>query len=202
MDHPPALSVDGFEIHFATNHLGHSMLIRKLLPTLLATVKKPGADVRIVILTSVGWRVRPSDGVTYNTLKTKQENGLASLYRYGQSKLANLVYAKELARRYPGITTVSVHPGTVATDLVLKLRPLQRRIVYISQFVQGKRVLTEAEGALNPLWAAAGADKKRLENGGYYEPVGVLGKLDAVATDVKFARQLWEYTQEVLDKSE
>jgi hypothetical protein len=90
----------------------------------------------------------------------------------------------------------------VETDLVLKLRPLQRKVVYFSQFVKGKRVLTEAEGVLNSLWSAAGSHKNELVNGGYYEPVGVLGKLDAQATDEQFAIRLWEYTQNVLRKFE
>jgi NAD(P)-dependent dehydrogenase (short-subunit alcohol dehydrogenase family) len=86
MDAPPELSVDGFEIHFATNHLGHSMLIRQLLPILVKTAENPAADVRIVILSSVAWRLKPKGGVTFATVTTKQESGMASVFRYGSVK--------------------------------------------------------------------------------------------------------------------
>jgi NAD(P)-dependent dehydrogenase (short-subunit alcohol dehydrogenase family) len=86
MDVPPEVSVDGYEIHFATNHLGHSMLIQQLLPILLRTAEKPATDVRIVILTSLGWRIKSSAGIAYDTLETKQEGGLTSIYRYGYVK--------------------------------------------------------------------------------------------------------------------
>jgi hypothetical protein len=90
----------------------------------------------------------------------------------------------------------------VETDLVLKLRPFQKKLVYFSQFVKGKRVLTEAEGVLSSLWTAVGCHKNELVNGGYYEPVGVLGKLDAQAVDEQFAKRLWDYTQKILGKFE
>lgn len=48
MAQPPSLSVDGYEIQFATNHLGNSMVLQLLLPTLLKTSDLPGADVRVV----------------------------------------------------------------------------------------------------------------------------------------------------------
>lgn len=51
-ENPSAQSVDGYEIHFATNHLDHAMLIRQMLPALLDTAKMPDAGVRIVILSS------------------------------------------------------------------------------------------------------------------------------------------------------
>jgi NAD(P)-dependent dehydrogenase (short-subunit alcohol dehydrogenase family) len=83
MDVPPEVSVDGYEIHFATNHLGHSMVIQQLLLTLLRTAEKPATDVRIVILTSLGWRVKSGAGIAYDTLETKQEGVLTAMYRYG-----------------------------------------------------------------------------------------------------------------------
>ncbi|KAK9385148.1 hypothetical protein V1515DRAFT_292236 [Lipomyces mesembrius] len=52
--------------------------------------------------------------------------------RYGQSKLANILYAAELARRYPNVTTLSVHPGVIATGLVGNLPPLNKGLVYLT----------------------------------------------------------------------
>ena len=59
IDAPPAVRVDGFDTHFETNHLEHSMLIRDLIPTLLKTAEAPEYDVRIVILIYLAWRLRP-----------------------------------------------------------------------------------------------------------------------------------------------
>lgn len=80
---PPGLSKDGYEIQFATNHLGHAMLIQQLLPVLNRTAETPGSDVRIVCLTSEGWKGHPKDGVTFSELKTTQDRFMGSWVRYG-----------------------------------------------------------------------------------------------------------------------
>ncbi|TVY83326.1 putative oxidoreductase [Lachnellula suecica] len=126
MAKPPALSKDGYEIQFATNHIGHAMLIQQLLPAMLKTAAIPGADVRIVCLSSDGWASHPRGGIKFSELKTVQEGFYGAGIRYGQSKLANVVYAAELARRYPSITTVSIHPGVINTGLVTSL-PYMRK---------------------------------------------------------------------------
>ncbi|KAH9223654.1 hypothetical protein DL95DRAFT_283656 [Leptodontidium sp. 2 PMI_412] len=72
-ENPPALSEDGYEIHFATNHLGHAMLIRQMLPTLLNTARLTDADVRIVILSSRAWWVHNKGGIIFSKLTTKQD---------------------------------------------------------------------------------------------------------------------------------
>jgi len=119
MAQPLGLSKDGYEVQFATNHLGHATLIKQLLPIMLTTAEQPEADVRTIFLSSVGWRFRPNGGIQFLGLNTMQDFGiLGSWRRYGQSKLTNIVYTTELAHRYPNITTVSVHPGVVKPDLV------------------------------------------------------------------------------------
>jgi NAD(P)-dependent dehydrogenase (short-subunit alcohol dehydrogenase family) len=65
---PPALSKDGFEIQFAINHLAHAMILHLLLPTLLHTATMPGADVRVVVLTSTGWKGHPRGGIAFDKL--------------------------------------------------------------------------------------------------------------------------------------
>lgn len=74
MDKPPALSEDGFEIHFAVNHLAHGMIIQQVLPVLQRTADLPGSDVRVVVLTSSGWRAHPKNGIDFATIRTKQED--------------------------------------------------------------------------------------------------------------------------------
>jgi NAD(P)-dependent dehydrogenase (short-subunit alcohol dehydrogenase family) len=80
---PAGLSKDGYEIQFATNCLRHAMLIKQLLPNLMKTAEKPGSDVRIILLTSVGWRGHPKDGIQFSTLNTVQDSLLGRWVRYG-----------------------------------------------------------------------------------------------------------------------
>lgn len=113
---PLGTTKDGFEIQFGTNHIGHALLTKLLLPKLLATTKEPGADVRIITLSSVAHEWAPPGGLELETVHSTQNN-LSTRQRYGQSKLANILYSNELARRYPAIRCVSVHPGSVRTGL-------------------------------------------------------------------------------------
>ena len=194
-----ALSKDGYEMQWATNHLGHALLIKKLLPTMQKTAEQPGSDVRILFLTSVAWSLRPSGSIQFSRLKTTQDFVfLGPWRRYGQSKLANIVYAAALARQYPKITSVSLHPGVVKTDLVGNLSFGDKAFVYVGNF---GNVVTPEEGVLNQLWAAAGAKKGDLENGAYYMPIGIQSnsKLDKTGKDPKFAAKLWEWTENELE---
>lgn len=80
---PPAVSKDGFEMHFAVNHLAHAMIIHQLLPILTKTAETPNSDVRVICLTSEGWKGHPAGGVLYDKVQT--EKGGISIWpiRYG-----------------------------------------------------------------------------------------------------------------------
>ncbi|KAJ5373220.1 hypothetical protein N7517_005226 [Penicillium concentricum] len=192
MAKPPSLTVDGYEVQFGTNHLGHALLIKKLLPLLEAS-----RNPRLVILTSQGMGLHPHGGIIFDKLKTTQDIAFGGPWRrYGQSKLANLLYARELAKRFPAITTVSVHPGVVSTGLVDDLSLKNKVIVYgIAWWL----LIKPHEGAFNQTWAAT-VDKAKIRNGGYYEPVGKLEdrKLDETAKDEALAESLWDWTEEAL----
>jgi NAD(P)-dependent dehydrogenase (short-subunit alcohol dehydrogenase family) len=193
MNVPPALTKDGYEVHFGINHVGHALLLKILLPLILRTAEMPGSDVRIVSLTSQGFTTHPSDGIIFKDLRTTQDTMFVRPTRYGQSKLANLLYAAELARRYPQITSVSVHPGVVSTDLLQTQTAFMKALIRITN----PFVLTPAEGARNQLWAAT-AVKSGITNGEYYEPVGELGKHARKSKDTKLAAELWEWTEKEL----
>lgn len=196
---PPGLTKDGYEIQFGTNHLGHALLTKMLLPTLLRTAEAPNADVRIVFLTSIGFRAHPKRGIQFEGLRTTQDFGVAGQWiRYGQSKLANILYAAELARRYPNITTVSIHPGVINTGLVENLGFLNKALVYITNLGSMK---TPVEGTWNQLWAAT-ANKETIINGEFYEPVAVLGKHGKESNNKELACELWDWTQRELEKYE
>jgi NAD(P)-dependent dehydrogenase (short-subunit alcohol dehydrogenase family) len=196
---PPSLTKDGYEIQFGTNHVGHAALLKLLLPTILRTAEtEPAGSVRVVLLTSAGYALHPSGGIQFDRLTTTCDDiggpmG-AKFTLYGQSKLANLLYASELSRRYPSITSVSVHPGAVQTDGFNNIDFWSRMLLKVVQLWQFS---TPVQGALTTLWAAT-VDKDKMQSGAYYEPVGVLGKLDKEAESKELAAELWEWTEKEL----
>ncbi len=193
---PPELTKDGYEIQFGTNHMAHALLIKKLLPILLKTAAEPKSDVRVVFLTSAGFRNHPPGGIAFKDLKTTQDTGaFGSWMRYGQSKLANVLYPAELARRYPNITTASVHPGMGNTALVTDLPLSKRLMVYLGNFGKPKM---PSEIIDTQIWAATG-DKSAIQSGAYYEPIGVLGKHTKDSNSEKLAGELWDWTQKELE---
>lgn len=190
----PALSKDGYEIQFATNHLGHALLIKLLLPTLLRTAAD-GSDVRIVCLTSRGYAAQPWGGIVFDTLRTTQDWTPAGPWkRYGQSKLAIILYAAGLARHYPTITSVAVHPGVSNTQMVNNLGFWSQAIIRLTTFWQTK---SPEETAYNTLWAST-AREEDVVNGGYYEPVGVPAKNAWHSNDEQLAQKLWDWTENEL----
>ncbi|EON60863.1 hypothetical protein W97_00073 [Coniosporium apollinis CBS 100218] len=201
---PPGLTVDGYELQFQTNHLGHALLIKLLLPTLLHTAEAPDSDVRVICQSSLGFQIAPMGGIRFDSLKTTQEDlsvlpdSFGTYYRYGQSKLANILTAAELAKRYPQITAVSVHPGIVDTQLLPNyLRNKWIRLV----MTRSTSLKTPMEGAYNQLWTAT-APKDHLVNGEFYEAVGVLGVDSCYSKSEKLAAQLWDWTMKELEAYE
>jgi NAD(P)-dependent dehydrogenase (short-subunit alcohol dehydrogenase family) len=98
--------------------MGHALLTQLLLPKMLQTARSSNeADVRIVLTSSVGaMRFPPKTGLVLDQMKTNGEK-LGALTCYGHSKLANVLFAKKLAQLYPSITSTSVHPGTVSSEI-------------------------------------------------------------------------------------
>ncbi|KAM5349754.1 hypothetical protein ACJ41O_006259 [Fusarium nematophilum] len=191
---PPGLTKEGYEVQFGTNHIGHALLLKLLLPLLVKTASSPDSDVRVVSVSSVAHKFGPSGGIQFDSLKTSAEI-MATNDRYGQSKLANLLYAREIARQYPQLTTVAIHPGTVKTDLQQSndgsfvVSAFQKVVVPIIG-------VSVEEGAKNQLWAATAKD---VESGEYYVPVGIPGKGSALSMDRELSRKLWEWTEKELE---
>ncbi|KAI1299433.1 NAD(P)-binding protein [Xylaria venustula] len=164
MGHPAALTRDGYEIHFGTNHLGHALLLKLLTPLLVKTSHSV-SDVRVVSLTSWGYKFCKEPGIP----------GLGPVQRYTQSKTANLIYAKEVASKYPEFTTVSVDPGNVMTGL------FQRE--YGDDYMGRLATVVALEAALS------------VEDG----PIGVAGTECGYALDKELSRKLWEWTEKELE---
>lgn len=212
MAQPPGLTEDGFEIQFGTNHMGHALFTKLLLPLLTKTAAQPNSDVRIVNLTSDVHMHAPKAGFLLGECLTDML-AYSTWTRYGQSKLANILFTTELARRYPSITSVTTHPGGVATNL---LDSFKSNYPYIKMVVNPfwKLLAKPAStGAWNQTWAATapvegkawtksewkeGRKVPEVRNGAYYTPVAKEGGQTKLAKDPELARQLWEWTEEQL----
>ncbi|KAI4718305.1 hypothetical protein E4T48_05509 [Aureobasidium sp. EXF-10727] len=190
---PPGLSTDGYEIQFAINFLGHALLTQYLLPTLTATASSHG-DARIVNTTSEGLMLAPSEkGIVFSDLKTKQEYGFGARWRrYGQSKLAQVLYTTQLAQRHPTVSTIVIHPGVVGTDLVKTLGWADRLLVYATA-----KITTPEDGCKNSMWGAT-APREDVENGAYYSPIAEPGKQAKWIKDQDLGDELWKWTEDAL----
>lgn len=193
---PAALTQDGYEIQFGTNHVGHALLTKLLLPKLEATTKLAGADVRIINVSSAGHVIVPKGGIVFDQLRTDMK-ATSTFTRYGQSKLANVLLTKELAERYPAIRSIVVHPGAVQTGLtqgIVASWGWTKTLVNVMGPLVQK---STADGALNQLWAAASNDGK---SGCYYDPVAKEVPASAYCRDKELAAKLWEWTEKELDQ--
>jgi NAD(P)-dependent dehydrogenase (short-subunit alcohol dehydrogenase family) len=156
-----AKTADGFELQFGTNHLGHFALAGQLLDNML-----PVEGSRVVTVSSVGHRIMAK--IHFDDLQL--ERGYNRVEAYGQSKLANLLFTYELARRLkvkgsPTIATAA-HPGASNTEL---LRNMPGVIRQVSQFFWDFIAQGPEMGAEPTLRAAA---DPRAQNGEYYGPGG------------------------------
>ncbi|NVI91291.1 oxidoreductase, partial [Actinomadura sp. BRA 177] len=154
---PHRSTADGFEMQFGTNHLGHFALTGLLLPALRA------ASARVVTVTSgFAWTGR----LNFDDLQS--ERRYRKWAAYSQAKLANLIFAKELDRRVPELTSVAAHPGYAATNLQQTGPKMQGNTFMEKATGIGNTVVAQsaAAGALPSLYAAT-AD---VEGGACYGP--------------------------------
>ncbi|KAI1473078.1 NAD(P)-binding protein [Daldinia caldariorum] len=188
---PPGLTEEGFELQWGTNYLSHAVILQLLRPVLLRTAES-GADVRHVQVTSHGHNYAPSGGIQFENLR--KPDAVGEFARYGQSKLAQILYCKAMVKRYPQITSVAVHPGVGRTGLLKNAKQS-----LIKSFFSATSFLHKdaAELAYSPLWAAT-APLPKLENGQYYEPVGKKAGPSKLAGDEALAEKLWEWTNNEL----
>lgn len=193
----PALTKEGYEVQFGVNHMGHALLTKLLLPSLERATATDAdgihADVRVVVLSSAGHSARPPGGIDFDLLKTIAEK-ITTYHRYGQSKLANILFARELAARYPYLKVAAVHPGAVQTGLPRSMTGVPSLIRWVDRMAS-RWYKSVDEGVKNQLWASVAKD---YPSGAYFEPIGVEGKAVAEGKDDELAGKLWEWTEKEL----
>ncbi|XP_060938611.1 retinol dehydrogenase 12 isoform X1 [Limanda limanda] len=180
---PYTKTIDGFEMHIGVNHLGHF-----LLTSLLIGLLKRSAPARIIVVSSLahnfGW-------VRFHDLHSQgsYNSGLA----YCQSKLANVMFTRELARRLKdtNVTVNSVHPGTVNSDLIRHSTLMTIFMTFFSTFVK-----TPREGAQTSIYCAV-AEELHSVSGKHFSdcaPAFVAPQGRSEET----ARRLWDVSCELL----
>ncbi|KAK3688980.1 hypothetical protein B0T22DRAFT_164830 [Podospora appendiculata] len=195
---PAGLTASGYEIQFGVNHVGHALFAKLLTPLLLQTATTT-PDVRVIVLTSIGHTMAPTGGILFDSLKTTQGNLTTTFTRYGQSKLANALFAREMAKRYPQLKTVAIHPGGVSTNLANTIGSgnfVMRGLGAVAHVLMA----SVETGVKNQLWGAT-APADTVESGAYYAPVGKKAG-NALAHDDKLAARLWEWTEKELEGQE
>lgn len=203
------VSEDGFEMTMASNHLGHFLLARLLLPNLLAS-EAGGEAPRIVLVGSNLCYLHDAfdfSEVVAVKSDAERESFLRrpySIWRaYGQSKLANLLFTAELDRRLrkqgSRISVNCVHPGEVLTDVMRDMHPAILWLYSVFQPMCFLFFKTAPQGAACTLFAATAPQLATSENGGsglYLNRFAPAPKGKVVEDEV-IAKRLWELSEQL-----
>ena len=174
------ITASGFELAFGVNHMGHFLLTQLLLERLRAS-----APARIVTVASRAHT--RTDGVDWDALRRPTRTRTA-IHEYAVSKLANVWFSAELARRLEGsgVTTYALHPGVVASDVWRSVPWPFRSLIKL-------RMLSTDEGAKTSLYCAT-APECAGESGLYYDKCRVRTP-SALGHDSALAQELWRRSE-------
>lgn len=174
------LTQDGFEMQFGVNHLAHFLLTNLLLPKLEA-----GKPATVITVSS---KLHMSGKIDFESFRGEKKYSAQAAY--GQSKLANLLFGKELAARLDGtgVTSNVLHPGAVKTEIMRDLPWLIRTLV-------GAFFISPEVGAKTTVMLA---DEKVYteQNGSYYDQTR-LAEYSPQADDVNLKARLWDVSAEL-----
>ncbi|OAY41269.1 short-chain dehydrogenase TIC 32 B, chloroplastic [Manihot esculenta] len=191
---PYQLSEDGIEMQFATNHIGHFLLTNLLLDKMKDTARSSGIEGRIVNLSSIAHIHTYRHGIRFDKLNDKRS--YSDKRAYGQSKLANVLHAKELTRRFQeegvNITANAVHPGLIMTNL-MRYSALLMKILKFFSFVLWKNV---PQGAATTCYVALHPSLKGV-SGKYFVDCNEM-KPSTYARDESLASKLWDFSNKLI----
>lgn len=190
---PASLTNEGYELQFGVNFLGHFTLTALLYPLLLTTINS-----RIVTVTSNGYQHAAID---FDNLR--MEKDYHPMREYRQSKLANLIFSIEMARRIKAkeqqVLSVAAQPGANKTDLT---RHLSEQEIAIGKQRLGA-FMEPWQGALSIVYAAVAGN---VESGNMYEPeenglrgYPALATIQENAMDEAIAGKLWHFAEQATD---
>lgn len=200
MTPPPALTTDGYEIQFGTNHVGHAAFTRLLMPALLRTAQQPDADVRVISVASGAEAWAPKEGLKLGQVKSKMEE-MSGIQRYGQSKLSNILYSRAMSKEFPSILFAAIHPGGVQSNLSQGAKASYPMIASAITMVHRMVTVPVEKGAWNQLWAAT-APRALVHSGKYYLPVMRESKGSSNAQRKDIEEELWAWTEGEFERHE
>lgn len=182
--------VEGIEKHFAINHLGHFLLVNRLLDKLYRAWQG-----RIVVVASrAAYTGAPDDGIRFDDLGFDRE--YSDSLAYGHSKLANVLFSLGLARRLRGtrITSNALHPGVINTDIDRNLNPVTRVGFGLLTALAGKSV---EQGAATSCYVAT-HPSLGATSGRYFEDCNAVTITDSHLQNVAMSDRLWDLSEAML----
>jgi NAD(P)-dependent dehydrogenase (short-subunit alcohol dehydrogenase family) len=193
---PYSETKQGFEDQFQTNYLSHHLLTRHLLPVLVRTSSFTSDSPlipRILNISSDGHAKLVS---TFSPSSPAFPNlkEASTWTRYDNSKLCQVLHSKSLAARYPGILSVSLHPGTVKTGLSASPRGSSSWYKFIQPLVEFGAPGPD-EGCMSIVWCAISEDVGMEDNGSYFLPVGKKTKASKLGEDPELVEKLWTWSE-------
>ena len=182
------LTKDGFEMTFATNHLGHFLLTMSLMPLL------EKGHARVINLSSSAHQMGKAN---FDDIQWEQHK-YSSWGAYGQSKLYNLYFTKALAEKYAdkGITSFAVHPGIVKTNFWGGVKGFFNKIM---QVMLSPFLVSAEEGAQTSIWAATAPDMEAMSS--QYFVKCKLAKSNVLSWDEENRNKLWDISKKLVGKS-
>jgi len=183
---PTLERAQGIELQLFTNHVGHFLLVTELIDRI-------ADDGRVVVLSSEAHQRAPKGGIEFDNLSG--ERGYQAWTAYGQSKFANLLFAKELARRFAGTrrTANAVHPGVIRTNLGRHMSPVARFVFGLAGPILLKSV---PQGAATQVYAAVHPAVAGI-SGAYFADCNI-AKCRPDAEDPALGARLWKVTEEIV----
>lgn len=177
---------NGYELQFFTNHIGHFILVTGLIDSLTE-------NGRVVMLSSAAHNAAPKGGIEFDNLMG--EKSYSAWTAYGQSKMANLLFAKELARRFQGSkkTAYAVHPGVIPTNLGRHMNPIAIAIFGLSKHLFLKNI---EQGSSTQCYTATNPNVLQY-SGSYFADCNVAVPRKE-AEDADLAKKLWEVSEGIV----
>lgn len=176
----------GYELQFFTNHIGHFLLVTGLLDQLTDSG-------RVVMLSSAAHKRAPREGIQFDNLSG--EKGYTPWGAYGQSKLANLLFAKQLAKRLEGTqkTANAVHPGVIATNLSRHMNPV---VGAIFGAMRPLFLKTVEQGAATQVYVATHPSLAKVSGKYFADCNEATPRADG--EDMNMAARLWTRSEEIV----
>ena len=178
---------DGFELQIGVNHLGHFLLTTQLIDLL-----EKSAEPRVINVSS---KAHYNGKINFNSFKGELgAEKYKGMLAYAQSKLANILFTKELVRRYPTICSHSLHPGVVGTKIANKNN--NKKSWRIAWTLFSPFMLNTSKGAKTAIFLATSSEALKT-NGKYFDKQKEV-KPAALAEDKALAQRLWTVSEELI----